>query len=60
MKINYTDEAIITPFTNQEINEQISRMLAFCRINGHSEQISNLKDQLLKLEEAIAADKFDC
>lgn len=57
--IVYTDEAIITPFTDHELNEQITRMLAFCRINGDSKQVSALADSLVKLEESIAKGKFE-
>lgn len=59
MIINLTDEAIITPFTEGEINEQVTRLLAFCRINKHSQQIQNLEVHLLKLEEAVAVGKFE-
>jgi hypothetical protein len=56
--INYTDEAIITPFTQQEINESICRMLAFCRINTNNNQVKKLTKHLLKLEDAVATGDF--
>lgn len=56
--INYKDDAIVTPFTEVEINETVCRLLAFCRINKGSKQVKKLGKQLEDLEDAIANGEF--